>query len=493
MRSGYHQLRVREEDIPKTAFRTCYGHYEFQVMSFGLTNAPAIFMDLMNRVCKPYLDKFMVVFIDDILVYSKSKKEHAKYLKLILELLKKEELYAKFSKCEFWMSKVQFLGHVIDSEGIHVDPAKIESIKDWASPETPTEIQAAFQLLKQKLCSAPILALPEGSENFVVYCDVSHKGLGALEPRADGTLCLNGRSWIPCRENRLNGEVDETILEGSSLEAWSASFDYFDRDSKFTSHFWKSLNEALAARDRQKSYADRRRKPLEFEVGDKVMLKVSPWKGVIRFGKRGKLNPRYIGPFRIIAKVGTLAYRLELLEQLSRVHSTFHVSNLKKCFVDEPLAIPLEEIQIDDKLHFIEEPVKIMDREVKRLKQSRIPIVKEYEPTSIEEKQDRRNEIKARGTLLMALPNKDQLKFHSYKDAKLLMEAIEKRYGGNKESKKVQRTLLKQQYGNFAGSSLETMDQTFDRLQKLISQLEIQGEVITQEDMNLKLLRSLPS
>ncbi|GJR51347.1 putative reverse transcriptase domain-containing protein [Tanacetum coccineum] len=131
-----------------------------------------------------------------------------------------------------------------------------------------------------------------------------------------------------------------------------------------------------AARDRQKSYADRRRKPLEFEVGDKVMLKVSPWKGVIRFGKRGKLNPRYIGPFKIIAKVGMLAYRLELPEQLSRVHSTFHVSNLKKCFVDEPLAIPLEEIQIDDKLNFIEEPVEIMDREVKRLKQSRIPIVK---------------------------------------------------------------------------------------------------------------------
>ncbi|GKC97183.1 putative reverse transcriptase domain-containing protein [Tanacetum coccineum] len=130
------------------------------------------------------------------------------------------------------------------------------------------------------------------------------------------------------------------------------------------------------SRDRQKSYADRRRKPLEFKVGDKVMLKVSTWKGVIHFGKRGKLNPRYIGPFRIIAKVGTLTYRLELPEQLSRVHSTFHVSNLKKCFVDEPLAIPLEEIQIDDKLQFIEEPVEIMDREVKWLKQSHIPIVK---------------------------------------------------------------------------------------------------------------------
>ncbi|GJX04940.1 putative reverse transcriptase domain-containing protein [Tanacetum coccineum] len=197
-----------------------------------------------------------------------------------------------------------------------------------------------------------------------------------------------------------------------------------DRDGKFTSHFWKTLNKALgtrldmstayhpqidgqsertiktledmlracvldfgkgwdkhlpriqAARDRQKSYADVRRKPLEFQVGDKVMLKVSPWKGVIRFGKRGKLNPRYIGPFKIIDKVGTVAYRLELLEQLSRVHSTFHVSNLKKCMADEPLAIPLDEIQIDDKLYFIEEPVEIMDREVKCLHQSRIPIVK---------------------------------------------------------------------------------------------------------------------
>ncbi|GJU49142.1 putative reverse transcriptase domain-containing protein [Tanacetum coccineum] len=135
--------------------------------------------------------------------------------------------------------------------------------------------------------------------------------------------------------------------------------------------------EALyAARDRQKSYADKRRKPLEYQVGDKVILKVSPWKRVISFGKRGKLNPRYIQPFKVLAKVGTVAYRLELPDQLSHVHSTFYVSNLKKCFSDEPLVISLDEIQIDDKLHFIEEPVKIMDHKVKRLKQSYIPIAK---------------------------------------------------------------------------------------------------------------------
>ncbi|GJU45256.1 putative nucleotidyltransferase, ribonuclease H [Tanacetum coccineum] len=220
LRSGYHQLRVREEDIPKTAFRTRYGHYEFQVMPFGLTNAPAVFMDLMNRVCKPYLDKFVIVFIDDILIYSRNEKEHEEHLKTILEMLKKEELYAKFSKCEFWINTVKFLGHVIDSSGIHVDPAKIEAVKNWASPTTPSEIrqflglagyyrrfiegfskiakpmteltqknqkfdwgeeqEEAFQLLKQKLCAAPILALPEGSDDFVVYCDASIKGLGAV-------------------------------------------------------------------------------------------------------------------------------------------------------------------------------------------------------------------------------------------------------------------------------------------------------------------------
>ena len=122
------------------------------------------------------------------------------------------------------------------------------------------------------------------------------------------------------------------------------------------------------ARSRQKSYADVRRKPLEFQIGDRVMLKVSPWKGVIRFGKRGKLNPRYIGPFKILDRVGPVAYRLELPSELSSVHNTFHVSNLKKCLSDESLVIPLEEIQLDDKLNFMEEPTEIMDREVNQIK-----------------------------------------------------------------------------------------------------------------------------
>ncbi|GJY04468.1 putative reverse transcriptase domain-containing protein [Tanacetum coccineum] len=177
-------------------------------MPFRLTNASAVFMDLINRACKPYLDTFVIVFIDDILIYSKNKQEHEEHIKLILKLLKKEELYAKFSKCEFWIPKVQFLGHVIDSEGIHVDPTKIKSIKDWAYPKSPTKIrqtlgltsfewgdkqEAAFQLLKQKLCSAPILALPEGSKDFIAYCDALKKGLGAVLMQREKVIAYASR------------------------------------------------------------------------------------------------------------------------------------------------------------------------------------------------------------------------------------------------------------------------------------------------------------
>ncbi|GJV94986.1 putative reverse transcriptase domain-containing protein [Tanacetum coccineum] len=248
LRSGYHQLRVREEDIPKTAFRTCYGHYEFQVMSFGLTSTPAVFMDLMNRVCKPYLDRFVIVFMDDILIYSKSKKEHEGHLKLIL------------------------------SEGIYVDPAKIESIKDWASPKTPTEIRQFLE---------------------------------------DDTLEKLTRQYLK-----------EVVSKHGVLVSIIS-----DRDGKSTSHFWKSLNKALGTQlDMSTAY-----------------------------------HPE--------TDVTIPALRLLHLRRCMGA-SVDHLTAAEKCMADEPLAIPLDEIQVDDKLHFVEEPVEIMDHEVKRLKQSRIPIIK---------------------------------------------------------------------------------------------------------------------
>ncbi|GJV40985.1 putative reverse transcriptase domain-containing protein [Tanacetum coccineum] len=206
LRSCYHQLRVRDEDIPKTDFRTRYGHYEFQVMPFGLTNALVMFMDLMNHVWKPYLDKFVIVFIDDILIYSRNKEEHAHHLRIILELLKKEKLYAKFSKFDFWINIVQFLGHVIDSQGIHVDPAKIEAIYQIA--KTRSDQESAFHLLKHKLCEAPILALPEGNDDFVVYCDASHQGLGAVLMQREKVIAYASRQLKPHEENYTTHDLE---------------------------------------------------------------------------------------------------------------------------------------------------------------------------------------------------------------------------------------------------------------------------------------------
>ena len=148
LRSGYHQMRVREEDIEKTAFRTRYGHFEFVVMPFGLTNAPAAFMDLMNRVCSLMLDRSVIVFIDDILVYSKTKEEHERHLREILETLGREKLYAKFSKCEFGVEEVQFLGHVVNKDGIMVDQAKVDAVKQWGIPKTPSEIRSFLGLAR---------------------------------------------------------------------------------------------------------------------------------------------------------------------------------------------------------------------------------------------------------------------------------------------------------------------------------------------------------
>ncbi|GKB40979.1 putative reverse transcriptase domain-containing protein [Tanacetum coccineum] len=368
--------QVRDEDIPKMVFRTRYGHYEFQVIPFGLTNAPA------------------------------SEEEHAERLKLILELLKKEELYAKFSKCEFWLSKSHKSKYSIHpgSDKMYQD---LKKLYWW--PNMKAEI--ATYVSNYLTCAKVKVKCQKQSGLLVQLVILVWKW---------ANITMDFVTKLPKTSSGQDAIWEVVSRHGVPVLIIS------DRDSKFTSHFRQSLNKALGtqldmstayhpqmdgqsertiqtledmlracvidfgkgwdrhlplkriqvARDRQKSYADRRRKPLEFQAEDKVMLKVSPWKRVIRFGKRGKLNPRYIGPFKILAKVGTVTYRLELPEQLSQVHSTFCVSNLKKCFSDEPLAILLDEIQIDDKLNFIEEPIEIMDREVKRLKQSRIPIVK---------------------------------------------------------------------------------------------------------------------
>nr|GEV77792.1 putative reverse transcriptase domain-containing protein [Tanacetum cinerariifolium] len=487
LRLGYHQLRIREEDIPITAFRTRYGHFEFQVMPFGLTNASAVFIDLMNRMCKPYLDKFVIVFIDDILIYSKNKEDHEKHLKTIFELLKNEKLYAKILKCDFWLKSVQFRGHVIDSNGVHVDPAKVEGIRNWSAPTTQTEVRK-------------FLALPEGTENYIVYCDASLKGFGAVLMKREKVIAyatrqlkkheenymthdlelgakeLNMRQmrWIEllsdydcemryhpakgnvvadalCRKDReplrvrslvmtVHTNLPKKILEAQTkaMKEENVKVENLERGirdiimqeshkSKYSIHprldkmyqdlkklYWwlnmkadiatfvsKCLTYAKVKDEHQKPSGllqqpkipkwkwgkitmdfcfwtpkNSKRKLMEFEVGDMVMLKVSHWKGVIHFGKGGKLSPCYIGPFKIIERISPVTYKLELPDKFLRIHNTFHVSNLKKCMADANLVIPLEEIQLDDKLHFIEEPMEIMDREEKQLNQSQIPIVK---------------------------------------------------------------------------------------------------------------------
>nr|GEX19493.1 hypothetical protein [Tanacetum cinerariifolium] len=528
LRSGYHQLRVREEDIPKTAFRTRYGHFEFTVIPFGLTNAPAIFMDLMNHVCKPYLDKFVIVFLDDILIYSKSEEEHKVHLKTILDLLKKEKLYAKFSKCEFWLKEVQFLGHVVNRDGIHVDPIKRGKVIAYASRQLKTHeknytthdlelgavvfalkiwghclygtksviytdhksLQYIFdqkelnmrqrwwiELLSDYECEikyhprkanvvADALSRKERLKpsrlrvmSITIHSELKTKILEAqgeaskdlkaptewlrglerhFERRDDGGiyfLIVSGFHQLvvclTCSKVKAEHQIPSGLLQQPEIPEWkwekiamdlvtkfprsnggydaiwiivdrltkSAHFlpireDYktdklakiyineivarhgvpvsiiLNRDDRFTSHLWQALQKALGTRldmstayhpetddqsehtiqiledmlracvmdfggswveesqligpelvqettkkiiqikerlkterSRQKSYADKRRKPLEFKVGDRVLLKVSPWKGVVRFGKKEKLAPRYVGPFEIVERV----------------------------------------------------------------------------------------------------------------------------------------------------------------------------------------------
>ncbi|GJR76964.1 putative reverse transcriptase domain-containing protein [Tanacetum coccineum] len=634
LRSAYHQLRVHEKDIPKTAFRTRYRHYKFQVMPFGLTNAPAVFMDLMNRVCKPYLDMFVIVFINDILIHSRNKEEH----ELSILSTNLGSYYTKEDVLALWLSRTDedheknYTTHDLELRAVvfalkiwrhylygtwctvFTDPKSLQHILD--QKELNMRQRRWLELLSDYNCDicyhpgkanvvADALSRKEWSKHLRVRAlvmtirlnlprqileaqtealkpeNLTTEDVGGmlrqdltkerLKPSTNGTICLNNRSWLPCygdlrtlvmheshkSKYSIHLGLDKMYQDLKQLYWWpnmkaniatyvskcltcakvkaehqkpsgllvqpeipewkweKITMDFVtklpktangydtiwvivdrltksahflpmrenDPMEKFTSLFWQALHKALgtrldmstayhpetdgqsertiqtledmlracvldfgnswdrhlplvefsynnsyhtsikaapfealygrkcrspvcwaevgdaqltgpaiihettekivqiksriqAARDRQKSYANIRRKPMVFQVGDKVMLKVSPWKGVVRFGKRGKLNPRYVGPFKVIERVRTVAYKLELPQQLSRVHNTFHVSNLKKCLSDESLVIPLEELRIDDKLHFMEKPIEVMDHEIKQLKRSRIPIIK---------------------------------------------------------------------------------------------------------------------
>ncbi|GJW00860.1 putative reverse transcriptase domain-containing protein [Tanacetum coccineum] len=262
--------------------------------SFGLTNAPAVFMDLMNRLCKPYLDKFIIVFIDDILIYSKDEEEHGKHLKIIMELLKKERLYAKFSKCDFWLDSVQFLGHVIDRSGFHVDPAKIEAIKSWTAPTTPTEVrqflrlagyyrrfiegfsliskpltkltqknkkyewgseeEEAFQTLKQKLCSAPILALPEGTEDFMVYYDASLKGYGAMLMQREKVIAYASRQLKVHEENYTTHDLELGAIKELNLRQrrWIELLSDYDYEIRYHPGKANVVDDALSRKGMEK-------------------------------------------------------------------------------------------------------------------------------------------------------------------------------------------------------------------------------------------------
>ncbi|KAI3802021.1 hypothetical protein L1987_30143 [Smallanthus sonchifolius] len=253
---------------------------------------------------------------------------------------------ARFTS-RFWQSLHKALGTRLDmSTAYH--------------PQTDGQTERTIQTLEDML-RACVIDFGNTRESHLPLVEFSYNNSYHTSIKAAPFEAVYGRK---CRSLICCTEVGDSQLTGPEL--------VFETSKKIV----QIRNRMAAARDRQKSYADKRRKPLEFQIGDMVLLKVSPWKGVIRFGKRGKLNPRYVGPFKIMKRVGPVAYQLNLPEGLSGVHNVFHVSNLKKCLADESLAVPLEELHVDEQLRFIEEPVEIMDREVKTLKHSKISIVR---------------------------------------------------------------------------------------------------------------------
>ncbi|GJW76615.1 putative reverse transcriptase domain-containing protein [Tanacetum coccineum] len=446
LRLGYHQLRVRDEDIPKNDFITRYGHYEFQVMPFGLTNALAVFIDLMNRVCKSYLDKFVIVFIDDILIYSRNKEEHhildqkelnmrqSRWLELladynceiryhpgkenvVADALSRKERIKPLRDRSLVMIIIQNYHHKFSKLKLkhsNKKTSKLKTYKEWTKHLKYVLMELVVLKTKVGYHSLDLKKLYWWPNMKAIIAEYVGKCLTCSRIKAEYRDCyFTSRFWqslqsalgtqldmsttyhpetdgqskrtIQTLKDMLRAYVIEfgkgwekhlpliTYLLGRS---WRCSTHRTRNNPETTEKIVQIRQRLQAARDRQRSYANIRRKPLEFQVGDRVMLKVSPHKGVIQFGKRGKLNPWYIGPFKILEQIGLVTYKLELLEELRNVHNTFYVSNLKKCLSDESLGIPMKELWLNDKLNFVEEPVEIMDREVKQLKKIRIPIVK---------------------------------------------------------------------------------------------------------------------
>nr|GEY04215.1 putative reverse transcriptase domain-containing protein [Tanacetum cinerariifolium] len=396
LRLGYHQLRVKEDDIPITAFRTRYGHFEFQVMPFGLTNA--------------------------------DEEEHGKYLNIILELLKKERLWIELLSdydCEirYHPKKANVVADALSRKERN-KPLCVRALMMIVHNDLPKQtLEAQKEALKKKNVKAENLGRlikqifefrPDGT--YKMYQDLK---LLYWWPNMKADIATYVSKCVTCAKVKAEYQKPSRLLQQPKIPVWKWERITMDFVSglprtpsgikaapyealygrkcrspvcwsevgdnqltgpelirKTTEKIVQIKNRLLTARSGQKSYADRRTKPLEFEVGDMVLLKVSPWKGAVRFRKRKKLSPRYIGPFRILARVGRVAYMLELPEELKGIHSTFHVSNLKKCLAKGDIVVPIEEIQLDDKLHVIEEPVEVVDREVKQLKQIQIPIVK---------------------------------------------------------------------------------------------------------------------